>query len=181
MRHLHCLLLISHLKTETFHFIVHVCHSTQVSFYDGLILWRSHFMMVLFYEGLILCSLRGRPRSKGKGKGIRARDHAWSVFKIWSVVSRWRGVNISHDEACRLFPRGVIFTRSRFARSPIPEEKWGTTGSLILLFKINSVLKSLLSAFNHFHEMLFLKISNTSSAKSTDLKIFFLRFSGIEH
>ena len=32
--------------------------------------------------------------------------------------------------ACRLFSRGVIFTRSRFARSTIPEEKWGTTRSL---------------------------------------------------
>ena len=26
--------------------------------------------------------------------------------------------------------RAVIFTRSRFARSTIPEEKWGTTRSL---------------------------------------------------
>ena len=34
--------------------------------------------------------------------------------------------------ACRLFSRGVIFTRARvsFARSTIPEEKWGTTRSL---------------------------------------------------
>ena len=31
-----------------------------------------------------------------------------------------------------LFSRGVIFTRSRFARSTIPEEKWGTTRSLHL-------------------------------------------------
>ena len=62
MQQLHCLLLISHLKTETFHFIVHVCHFMKVSFCDGPILWRSHFMMVLFlkgpiYEGLIIwCS-----------------------------------------------------------------------------------------------------------------------------
>ena len=35
--------------------------------------------------------------------------------------------------ACRLFSRGVIFTRSRFARSTIPDEKWGTTRSLYFL------------------------------------------------
>ena len=29
---------ISHLKTETFHFIVRVCHFMKVSFYEGLIL-----------------------------------------------------------------------------------------------------------------------------------------------
>ena len=43
-------------------------------------------------------------------------------------------VFLLHDKtlptACRLFLRGVIFTRSRFARSTIPEEKWGTTRSL---------------------------------------------------
>ena len=35
--------------------------------------------------------------------------------------------------ACRLFSRGVIFKRasSRFARSTIPGEKWGTTRSLV--------------------------------------------------
>ena len=34
--------------------------------------------------------------------------------------------------ACRLFSRGVIFTRARgFSRSTIPEEKWGTTRSLV--------------------------------------------------
>ena len=39
---------------------------------------------------------------------------------------------LSLPAACRLYSRGVIFTRarSRFARSTIPEEKWGTTRSL---------------------------------------------------
>ena len=35
------------------HFMM-VLSYMKVTFYDGLILWRSHSMMVLFYEGLIL-------------------------------------------------------------------------------------------------------------------------------
>ena len=41
--------------------------------------------------------------------------------------------------ACRLFSRGVIFTRSHFARSIILEEKWGTTRSLRLHGRLQEV------------------------------------------
>ena len=47
---------------------------------------------------------------------------------------------------------GDFHARSRFARSTIPEEKWGTTRSLylVLLFKIFSFI-SVLFSFNHYY------------------------------
>ena len=51
----------------------------------------------------------------------------------------------------------------------------------ILMFKINSVLRSLLGAFNHFHEMLLSKISiQTHFIREHYNHNFFLRFAGIE-
>ena len=42
---------------------------------------------------------------------------------------------------CLLFLHGVIFTRLRFARPTIPEEKWGTTRSLYIKLNSQSALK----------------------------------------
>ena len=41
-----------------------------------------------------------------------------------------KGASRLSPAACRLFSRGVILARSRFACSTIPEEKWGTNRSL---------------------------------------------------
>ena len=49
----------------------------------------------------------------------------------WCSVNYKRIDTKGLPAACRLFSRGVIFTHSRFARSTIPEEKWGTTRSLM--------------------------------------------------
>ena len=55
--------------------------------------------------------------------------------------------------ACRLFSRGVIFTRSRFARSIIPDEKWGTTRSLYFLtqYALNLLSKASSSKYLEWH------------------------------
>ena len=55
--------------------------------------------------------------------------------------------------ACRLFSRGVIFTRSRFARSTIPDEKWGTTRSLFFLtqYALNLLSKASSSKYVEWH------------------------------
>ena len=55
--------------------------------------------------------------------------------------------------ACRLFSRGVIFTRSRFARCTIPDEKWGTTRSLYFLtqFALNLLSKASSSKYLEWH------------------------------
>ena len=48
---------------------------------------------------------------------------------------------------CRLYSRGVIFACSRFACSTIPEEKWGTTRSLIYGLSGHFVIIFLLFCF----------------------------------
>ena len=55
--------------------------------------------------------------------------------------------------ACRLFSRGVIFTRSRFARSTIPDKKWGTTRSLYFLtqYVLNLLSKASSSKYLEWH------------------------------
>ena len=55
--------------------------------------------------------------------------------------------------ACRLFSRGVIFTRSRFARSTIPDKKWGTTLSLYFLtqYVLNLLSKASSSKYLEWH------------------------------
>ena len=55
--------------------------------------------------------------------------------------------------AGRLFSRGVSFTRSPFARSTIPDKKWGTTRSLYFLtqYALNLLSKASSSKYLEWH------------------------------
>ena len=64
--------------------------------------------------------------------GLRVVPHfSWGIVERAKPERAWKSLHARKPVGCRLFfAWGDFHARSRFARSTIPEEKWGTTRSL---------------------------------------------------
>ena len=67
-------------------------------------------------------------------QGISGASQTRARVKITPRENRRHAAG-REKNACRLFSWGDCHARSRFARSTIPEEKWGTTRSLSLALR----------------------------------------------